>query len=339
MAETSRQAQQTADSTRPAVTVQLSVVLPIYNERDNIVPLLDELHEALQGWRSFELIAVDDASSDGSIELLREEQARRPSLRVIRLRRNAGQTAAFDAGFRRARGELVVTMDADRQNVPADIPRLVEKLEQDHLDLVSGWRRQRQDGFWLRRLPSRLANGLIRKVTHAPVHDLGCSLKVYRREIVQELRLYGEMHRFIAPIADSLGARIGELEVQHRPRVAGQSKYGLGRSFKVLLDLLTVWFMRGYQTKPIYVFGGAGLAMFAGSGLVSAYVLYQKWVLGAWVHKNPLFILAVMLALMGMQALGTGLIAEVNVRTYFESLGKPAYSIAETLGFDEDGTG
>ncbi|MFH1807172.1 MAG: glycosyltransferase family 2 protein [Pseudomonadota bacterium] len=314
--------------------IELSVILPVHDERENLLPLFDEIAQALDGAGRYEIIAVDDASTDGSSELLREACAQRPALRVIRFRRQSGQTAAFDAGFRHARGSLVVTLDADGQNDPADIPRMVAELHRG-CDMVSGWRRHRRDGWFLRRLPSRLANALIRRITRAPVHDLGCSLRVYRREIVQELRLYGEMHRFIAPLADSMGARISELEVNHRPRRSGRSKYGIGRTLKVLLDLLTVWFMRGYQTNPIYLFGGTGLGLFALSALVSAYVLYQKYFLGAWVHKNPLFILAVMFALMGMQALGAGLLAEVSIRTYFESQGKPTYHIAETIGFDD----
>ncbi len=314
--------------------MEISVVVPIYNEEDNVRALVDEIDEVLgPTGRSYEIVAVDDGSRDGTRALLRELARSRPHLKVLLFRRNSGQTAAFDAGFRAATGRIVVTMDADLQNDPHDIPAMIERLEEGY-DLVSGWRRKRRDGFVLRRLPSVIANALIRRVTRAPIHDLGCSLKVYRKEITDELRLYGEMHRFIAPLAEAMGARITEMVVHHRPRRAGVSKYGLSRTIKVLLDLLTVWFMRGFQTKPIYVFGGGGLALMALGFATSMWVLWQKLVEGIWVHRNPLFLLAIMFTLMGVQALGTGLIAEIMVRTYFESQQKTAYSIAEALNLD-----
>lgn len=312
---------------------ELSVILPMYNEVDNVAPLLAEIEEALAG-TTFEVVAVDDGSRDGTRELLRKLAKDKPYLRVVLFRRNSGQSAAFDAGFRAASGRVVVTMDADRQNDPKDVPRLVAKLDEG-FDLVTGWRRDRKDGVFLRKIPSRIANAFIRWVTGTRIHDLGCSLKVYRREITDEIRLYGEMHRFLVPLAEHQGARVAELEVHHRPRTAGVSKYGLSRTVKVLLDLLTVWFFRRYQTKPIYVFGGAGFAMLATSALLAAYVLYEKLALDIWVHRNPLFLLAMFSALLGVQSLGMGLLAEIIVRTYFESQGRSPYPIAERLGFRE----
>ena len=313
--------------------MDISVVLPIYNERDNLLPLLDELEGVLTSMnKRFEIIAVDDGSSDGSSDLLRRAVADRPYLRALFFRRNSGQSAAFDAGFRAATGDLVITMDADRQNDPGDIPLLVAKLDEGY-DVVTGWRKARKDGMFLRKVPSRIANFLIRKLTGTEIHDLGCSLKVYRRHVTDEMRLYGEMHRFISVLADGQGARVGEAVVNHRPRVEGKSKYGLMRTFKGLLDLTTVWFMRRYQTKPIYLFGGLGVLMFSAGFLLSAVVLYEKWSEGVWVHRNPLFLISITCALMGMQSIGTGILAELIVLTYFESQGKTAYSIASRAGF------
>lgn len=311
--------------------IDLTIVLPIYNEVENIEPLLSEIEDVL-GSLSYEVIAVDDGSNDGSRKLLTDLASRKNYLKTIFFRRNSGQSAAFDAGFRHASGRIVVTMDADRQNDPRDIPKMIKLIEEGH-DFVTGWRRKRRDGFFLRTLPSRIANYIIRKVTRTKLHDMGCSLKAYRREITDEMRLYGEMHRFISVLAEGLGARVAEIEVNHRPRVAGRSKYGLARTFKVVLDLFTIWFMKGYQTKPIYVFGGLGLLMLAMSFAISAFVLYEKFVLGFWVHKNPLFIMAVTISIMGVQLLALGLLSEMLVRTYFESQSKPAYSILSRTGF------
>ena len=312
--------------------MDISVVLPIRDERDNVVPLIDEIREVLAATgKSFEIIAVDDGSRDGSTDLLRRLCAERPELRVVILRRNYGQSAAFDAGFRHASGDVVVTMDADLQNDAGDIPALLAKLDEGY-DVVTGWRRNRQDRLLLRRVPSALANRLVRIITGTRSHDLGCSLRAYRREITDELRLYGEMHRFIAVLAETLGARVAELEVNHRPRRSGRSKYGLARAIKVLLDLCTVSYLKRFQTKPIYLFGGAGVLLFLAGTALSALVLWQKWH-GVWVHRNPLFSIAVMCFLMGMQLVGTGLLAEMTVRTYFESQSKPFYSVAARVGF------
>jgi glycosyltransferase involved in cell wall biosynthesis len=313
--------------------VDLSIVLPIRDERDNVEPLFDEIAAALlPTGKSFEIIAVDDGSRDGTVEILRQLAAARPYVKLLIFRRNHGQSAAFDAGFRHAAGDVVVTMDADRQNDPGDIPALLARLDEG-FDVVTGWRKSRRDGFALRRLPSLLANALIRAITGTKVHDLGCSLRVYRRAITDELRVYGEMHRFIAVLAEDLGAKVGEQVVNHRARAAGRSKYGLGRTFRVLLDLCTVWFLKRFQTKPIYVFGGIGALMAAVGSLLCVIVLVQKFQLGVWVHRNPLFSIAVMCFLMAMQFIGAGLLAEMIVRTYFESQGKPSYSIAARVGF------
>ena len=314
--------------------MDISVILPIYEERENIVPLLDEIESVLDALgRSYEIIAVDDGSRDGSTELLKQLAGERPRLRVITFRRNAGQAAAFDAGFRHASGDVVVTMDADRQNDPKDIPALLAKLDEG-FDMVTGWRKDRRDGTLLRKIPSRIANRLIRRATGITIHDLGCSLKVYKRHVTDEMRLYGEMHRFISVIAAGQGAKIGELVVNHRPRVHGVSKYGLRRTVKVLLDLMTVSFFRGYQTKPIHVFGSLGVLLLVLGTLLSSFVLWEKYDQGAWVHRNPLFLIAIMLFLTGFQLIGTGILAEVIVRTYFESRDKTAYTIASRAGFE-----
>ncbi len=313
--------------------MDVSIVLPVFNERENLEPLLGEIELAMRATsRTWEVVIVDDGSTDDSTALIRRLAREKPYLRAILFRRNSGQTAAFDAGFRAVRGRIVVTMDSDRQNDPADVPKMIEKLESGGYDFVTGWRRHRKDGFLLRKVPSRIANRLIRYLTGSQVHDLGCSLKVYRKEITDELRLYGEMHRFISIHVESLGAKVGEFEVNHRPRVAGTSKYGLSRTLKVPLDLMTVWFLHGYRTKPIYVFGSVGALLLGTGGLSALFVLYEKYELGVWVHRNPLFILAVMSAVIGIQFISLGLIAEIIIRTYFESQNKVAYSVAERVG-------
>src|ERR1700733_4104667 len=290
--------------------MDLSIVLPVYDEVDNIAPLLEEIHAVLEPLgKDYEIIAVDDGSRDGTTKLLHALVATDMRLKVVFFRRNAGQSAAFDAGFRSASGAVIVTMDADRQNDPRDIPKLVARLDEG-FDVVTGWRRDRKDTLFLRRIPSRVANWIIRGVTGTTTHDLGCSLKAYRREVTDEMRLYGKMHRFISILADSLGAQIGEVEVHHRARAAGRSKYGLGRVVKVMLDLMTLWFLRRYQSKPVYVFGGMGIGVLALGGAISAVVLWEKFEDGVWVHRNPLFLIAITCVLMGVQFLGTGLLAE-----------------------------
>jgi glycosyltransferase involved in cell wall biosynthesis len=318
-----------AATPRPGV----SVVIPVYNEVENLTAVLDELALALAPLqRTLEVIVVDDGSRDGTGELLRRLTAERPYLRAIFFRRNFGQTAAFDAGFRSASGDVVVTIDGDLQNDPLDIPAMIAKLEEGY-DVVAGWRRRRKDAALFRKIPSRMANWLIRVATGTRIHDLGCSLRVYRREITEELRLFGEMHRFISVLADNMGARIAEVEVNHRARRAGVSKYGLRRSFKVVLDLMTVLFLRRYQTKPIYVLGGLGFSLMAVSAAIAGVVLWEKWRDGVWVHRNPLFLLSAMAALVGVQLLATGLVAELIIRTNAESRGTGSYSVASREGF------
>lgn len=316
--------------------MDISVLIPIFNEVDNLPTLLLELREAFKGsGRNFEVIVIDDGSTDGSGLALQKLVGQFSFLKVICFRVNAGQSAAFDAGFRHAQGKVVVTMDGDLQNDPRDILPMVHLVEAGGVDFVSGWRKKRRDHFF-KTFPSKIANWIIRRVTRTRLHDMGCSLKAYRKEISDELRLYGEMHRFIAVLAEMSGANVAEYEVHHRPRTAGVSKYGITRTFKVLLDLVSVWFTKSFQTKPIYVFGGVGLMLLALSGLLFGYVLYEKIALDIWVHKNPLFILGVMLSVISVQFIGLGLVAELLVRTYFESQSRTPYRISKKLGFRED---
>ncbi|MBI2467596.1 MAG: glycosyltransferase family 2 protein [Candidatus Rokubacteria bacterium] len=309
----------------------ISVVVPVYNEEDNVGPLLDGVRDALEGLgRPYELIVVDDGSTDGTAARLRDAVTRLPALRVVRLRSNFGQSAALAAGFDLARGELVVTMDGDRQNDPADIPRLLDKLKEGY-DVVSGWRRERQDPFWSRRLPSRVANGLISWITGVHLHDYGCGLKVYRREILRDIALYGEMHRFLPALGRWVGATIGELPVGHWPRRSGVSKYGFGRTVRVLLDLLTVKFLMSYGTRPIQIFGLLGLCLGGTGALLGAYLTYQRMFQNIGLANRPILLLAVLLVLVGFQFISIGLLGEMLVRTYHESQRKPVYIIREII--------
>jgi glycosyltransferase involved in cell wall biosynthesis len=309
--------------------VVFSVVVPVHNEAENVRPLLDSLRDVMEGLgQPYELIVVDDGSTDHTLSRLREAAVDLGALRVVRLRANFGQTAALAAGFDQARGELVITLDGDGQNDPTDIPRLVDKLKEGY-DVVSGWRRDRQDAFWSRRLPSRVANGLISWITGVHLHDYGCALKVYRREILRDVELYGEMHRFLPALCRWVGATVGELPVGHWPRRQGVSKYGMGRTVRVLLDLLTVKFLMSYWTRPIQIFGLLGLAL-GGLGIVVGSVLsYQKLFLQVGLANRPLLLLAVLLVLVGFQFVSIGLLGEMLVRTYHESQRKPIYSIRE----------
>jgi glycosyltransferase involved in cell wall biosynthesis len=320
----------------------LSVVVPIYNEVENIDPLVEELVAGLERTgRTFEIICVDDGSRDGSFEALRRAHAREPRLRVVRFRRNFGQTPAFAAGFDRARGEWVITIDADLQNDPADIPKLLAKAEEGY-DVVSGWRVQRQDAFVSRKLPSRVANWLIGRVTGVALHDYGCSLKVYHREVAKNVKLYGELHRFVPAVASSLGIQWTEMPVNHRARTRGESKYTglirtMTRTMKVVLDMLTVRFLLSYSTRPIHVFGGLGLFMGGLGVLIGLYLTIEKLAFGMELHTRPLLMLAVLLVVVGVQLISLGLMGEVVVRTYHESQRKPIYTVREVLGeSDED---
>jgi hypothetical protein len=311
--------------------MQISVVIPIYNERDNLRQLHRELTTAMQRLgRSYEVIYVDDGSTDGSRDVLRRIHAEDPRVRLLVFRRNFGQTAAMAAGLQHTTGDLVVTLDGDLQNDPADIPMLVGKLEEGY-DLVSGWRRDRKDDLFLRRLPSWIANWCIRAVTNVRVHDYGCMLKVFRGDLARGLRLYGEMHRFIPAIAGDLGARIVELEVNHRPRVSGVSKYGLSRVVRVILDLLTVRFLSVFSTRPIHVFGTLGVSLGVAGGAILAWLGAQRVVLGTPLASRPLVLLAILFVVTGMQFVTLGLLGEMLARTYHESQGKPIYVLAEDL--------
>jgi glycosyltransferase involved in cell wall biosynthesis len=314
------------------VTPELSVVIPIFNEGANIEPLHREFSEALGAWgRPYEILLIDDGSTDDSFERLRRVQAGDPHVRVIQFRRNFGQTAAFAAGIAEARGRLVVTSDGDLQNDPRDIPEMVRRLDEGY-DIVCGWRKNRQDAWLSRRVPSMAANRLISSVTGVHLHDYGCSLKVFRAEVIKPLRLYGEMHRFLPALASEMGVRIAELPVNHRARVHGRSKYGLSRTIRVLLDLLAVKFLLSYSTRPLQVFGLLGLGMGAAGGLILGYLAGVKLIEHTPIGGRPLLLFGILLAFTGVQLITLGLLAELQARTYREAQGKPAYVIREILG-------
>jgi glycosyltransferase involved in cell wall biosynthesis len=308
----------------------LSVVVPLLNEQDNIRPLYAQLTETLSGSHNYELIFVDDGSTDDSFNILAELHKSDGRVKVVKFRKNFGQTAALSAGFAYSKGAIIVAIDGDLQNDPADIPRMVEKLHEGY-DVVSGWRKKRYDHAITRLIPSKLANWLISTITGVNLHDFGCTLKAYRREVLAETRLYGEMHRFIPALASWAGAHICEMVVNHRPRTAGVAKYGLGRTWKVILDLITVKFLGSYSTKPIYIFGGLGLASALGSILAGLAVLYQKFVSDLPMNRNPLLILTAVLIMSTIQFILMGLLAEMMVRTYHESQNRPTYVIREIL--------
>jgi len=310
--------------------MDVSVVIPIHNEEPNLEALYRELTEAFSGWgRSYEIIFVDDGSTDKSFAILERLQLADTRLRVIRFRRNFGQTAAFSAGFAHARGRMIVTSDGDLQNDPRDIPALAKKLEDEQLDIVCGWRRNRKDAFVSRLVPSFFANGLISWATGVKLHDYGCSLKVFRAEVVKPIRLYGEMHRFIPAIASEQGVAIGEAVVNHRPRLHGRSKYGISRTIRVVLDLLTVKFLLSYSTRPLQIFGLVGLAMSIPGVLIMAYLTFIKFGMGQSIANRPLLMFGILLVFTGVQLLTLGLMAELLVRTYHESQDKPTYVIRE----------
>lgn len=313
---------------RPAIAPELSVVVPLYNELDNLDELHAQLTRSLEATgRPYEIVMVDDGSTDGTLKRLVEIETRDPRVRALRLRRNFGQTAAFSAGFDHARGRIVVTCDGDLQNDPQDIPRLVARLEEG-FDMVCGWRRRRQDPL-SRRLPSRVANWIISRATGVRLHDYGCSLRAMRSEVARGLRLYGEMHRFIPAVASWMGVDLAEMEVNHRPRTRGRSKYGLGRTLRVLLDLFTVKFLLAYGTRPAHLFGPWGL--FAGSvGFgIMAYLAWIKLFHDEAIGGRPLLLLGAVLFITGLIFVSVGLLAELMVRTYHESQGKPTYVVKE----------
>jgi len=307
----------------------LSIVIPVQNESPNIKPLYDELTQTMgQLGRSYEILIVDDGSTDDTFDQLASLQARDPRLRVIRFRRNFGQTAAFAAGFAHARGRLVVTSDGDLQNDPHDIPKMIALIEQGN-DIVCGWRKDRKDTFVNRRLPSMLANKLISWATGVDLHDYGCSLKVFRAEVVKPLRLYGEMHRFLPAIASQNGVQIAEVVVNHRPRSAGTTKYGISRTIRVLLDLATVKFLLSYSTRPLQIFGLIGLITGGLGALITGYLGYVRLFQHQSIAERPLLLFGVMLVFIGVQLVTFGLLAEVMARTYYESQDKPTYAIRE----------
>ena len=313
----------------------LSIVIPLYNEEESIPSLYTRLTAALEEYgRPFEAIIIDDGSSDRSFELLADIARKDTRYKIIRLRRNFGQTAAFSAGFDAARGDVIITMDADLQNDPADIPLLMSKIEEGY-DIVSGWRKDRQDRFLDRKLPSMIANRMISNVTDVRLHDYGCSLKAYRRDLLQHVRLYGEMHRFIPALAVQVGGTVTEVPVNHHARQYGSSKYGISRTVRVMLDLITVWFLGTYATRPIHVFGGLGLLSTFLGVLLGVYLTFVKLFMHENIGSRPLLMLAVLLVVVGVQLITMGLLGEMIIRTYYESQGKPIYYVRTVVANGE----
>lgn len=315
---------------------ELSLFLPVLNEEENLRPMHAKIQGALESLgKTAEVIYVDDGSTDSSLRILREIAAEDSRVRVISLRRNYGQTAAMSAGIDAARGEILIPMDADLQNDPADIARLLEKLNEGY-DVVSGWRKNRQDKLVSRKIPSKIANRIISRIGGVPLHDYGCSLKAYRRDVLQDVRLYGEMHRFIPIYASWAGARVAEIPVEHHPRTMGKSKYGISRTIKVVFDLVTIKFMAEYHTKPIYVFGMFGLLAFLLSFIAGVTAFYLKFVNGVSFILTPLPIIAVVMLAISVQFFLMGLLAEMLVRTYHESQAKTIYAVREKIGFENE---
>jgi glycosyltransferase involved in cell wall biosynthesis len=311
------------------MTPELSIVIPVRNESENVHRLYDELTASLERFgRSYELLLIEDGSTDDTFERLAAIQARDPRLRVVRFRRNFGQTAAFAAGFAMARGRYIITSDGDLQNDPADMPAMVTRLEQG-FDIVCGWRKDRKDPFVSRRVPSILANRLISFATGVALHDYGCSLKVFRAEVVKPLKLYGEMHRFLPAIASEMGVRIDEVVVNHRARVHGLSKYGISRTVRVVLDLLTVKFLLSYSTRPLQIFGLVGLTMGLAGGAVTGWLSIQRLLGYQSIGNRPLLLFGILLIFTGVQLITLGLLAELQARTYHESQNKPTYAVRE----------
>ena len=317
---------------------EISVVIPVFNEEENIAALHQKLNAALGALGlAYEILYVDDGSRDRSFALLSEIAANDSRVKLVRFRRNFGQTAAMAAGMEYSRGRVIIPLDADGQNDPADIPRLLEKIEEGY-DVVSGWREKRKDNT-IRKIPSQIANRIISKVTGVALHDYGCSLKAYRADVMKDVALYGEMHRFIPAYAAMVGARVTEIPVTHHPRVAGQSKYGMNRIFKVMLDLLVVKFIGGYGSKPIYFFGGAGL--WSGAlGVLLWLIVFLRKLFGSdhHINRDPLFYIGILLFVAALQFLLMGLIAEMNMRIYYESQGKTPYVVAETKNLQDGRT-
>jgi len=314
--------------------MDVSVVVPVYNECDNVAPLYWQLTQTLASTgKSYEILFVDDGSSDDTGHRLRMLAGRDEHVRVVFFRRNFGQTAAMQAGLQMARGDAIVTIDGDLQNEPGDIPMMLEKLEEGY-DLVHGWRKDRQDAWLSRKLPSKIANRIISRTTGFPIHDLGCTLKVMRREIAQELELFGEMHRFIPILAHQRGAKCVEVVTRHHPRRAGETKYGIGRTFRVILDLLTVKFLLNYLVSPMKLFGAIGMWCGVIAGLSGIATVLMKLIGNADMTGNPLLLLTVLSTMVGLQFISLGLLGEMNSRTYFGSQSKQHYAVREKLNFD-----
>jgi len=309
----------------------VSIVIPVYEEEESLPHLYKSIKDVMDRLgRNYEIVFVDDGSKDGTFKVLESFQKKDPAVVVVSFRRNFGQTAAMAAGFEYAQNDIIITMDADLQNDPADIPKLLEKMK-GH-DVVSGWRKKRQDKFISRRLPSMMANGLISRVTGVHLHDYGCTLKAYRKEVIKNVRLYGEMHRFIPAIASWVGASITEVETNHHPRKFGKSKYGISRTIRVVLDLITVKFLQSFSTRPIHAFGPGGLLLGFIGFLIALYLSFEKLVMGESIGTRPLLFLSVLMMILGVQLVIMGLLGEMLARVYHESQGKPIYTVRKVLG-------
>jgi glycosyltransferase involved in cell wall biosynthesis len=321
----------------------LSIVVPVYDEVENVRPLMEEITAALVDLDlDYEVLFIDDGSKDGSFDVLKTMSEENPRIVVVRFRRNHGQTAGFAAGFDYAEGRRILTIDADRQNDPADIPKLMAKMDEGY-DVVNGWRQNRQDAFLMRKVPSYIANRwVIARLSHVPLKDRGCSLRLFKAEVVDDLHLYGELHRFIPEMVNFAGFTMAEVPVNHRPRVAGEAKYGISRTFRVIVDLLTILFLRKYMDRPMHFFGLIGVPMGAIGGLMMLYLIFIKvWggITGGWegfravqIGERPLLILSVLLIILGVQFLVMGLLAEFIARTYYETQGKTVYYVQQVLG-------
>ena len=324
------------NSAKTEAAIDLSLFLPVLNEEENLRPMHAKIQAALESLgKTAEVIYIDDGSTDKSLSILREIAGGDKRVRVISLRRNYGQTAAMSAGIDAAKGEILIPMDADLQNDPADIARLLEKLSEGY-DVVSGWRKNRQDKLISRKIPSQIANKIISWIGGVPLHDYGCSLKAYRREVIQDVRLYGEMHRFIPIYASWAGGRVTEIPVDHHARTMGKSKYGISRTIKVVFDLMTIKFMASYQTKPIYVFGTFGMISFLLSMTAGLWAFVLKFGYGTSFILTPLPVIAIVLLAISMQFFLMGLLAEMLVRTYHESQDKAIYTVRERIGFESE---
>ena len=311
--------------------MKISVILPVLNEEENLIDMNTEIIGVIENIDvDYEIIYIDDGSTDRSFEILCSLREENPNIKIIQFRRNFGQTAGLAAGFEHASGDTIITMDSDRQNDPHDIPMLLDKIDEGY-DLVSGWRFDRQDAWLSRKLPSKIANLLISKITGVKLHDYGCSLKAFHKDVVENVRLYGEMHRFIPAIASWMGVRIAEVKVNHRARVAGSSKYGISRTFRVILDLITVKFLLQYSARPIHFFGGLGLASGVTGFIIAFVMLVQKFFFSIPMGDRPLLLLAVLLMFIGLQFITFGLLGELMTRTYHEAQNKPVYVVRKLL--------